>query len=61
VDGGRCGGETGAEKRWREAVDVAVGGRRSLEWLARSERGRSVVRTGRLTGGPSFFFSNYPN
>jgi hypothetical protein len=55
VDEGRRGGETGAEKQRWEAVGVAVGGGRGLEWSARSECGRSVVRTRRLMGGPSGF------
>jgi hypothetical protein len=55
VDRGRRGGETGAEKRRWEAVGAGVRGGRGLEWSAQSERGLSVVRTGRLTGGPSGF------
>jgi hypothetical protein len=38
-------------KLWVRQVDSGHG----LEWSARSECGRSVVRTGRLTGGPSGF------
>jgi hypothetical protein len=55
MDGGRRDGEIGAEKRRREAAGTVVDGGCSLEWSARSERGRSMVRTGRLTGGPSGF------
>jgi hypothetical protein len=43
-------GETGVEKWWRQALGMAAGSSRGLEWLA-----RSVVRTGKLTGGPSGF------
>jgi hypothetical protein len=55
VDGGRRDDETGVEKWQWEAVGVAVGSGRGLEWSARSERGRSVIRSGRLTGGSSGF------
>jgi hypothetical protein len=55
VDGGRRGGKIGAEKWWREAVGVVVGGGCYLEWSARSKHGQFVVQTGQLTGGPSGF------
>jgi hypothetical protein len=55
MDGGRRDGEIGAEKRRREAASTVVDGGCGLKWSARSERSRSVVRTGRLTGGPSGF------
>jgi hypothetical protein len=51
------GRRNGDEKPWA----WQVGG--GLEWSACSEHGRSVVRTGRLTGAPAvlIFFLNYPN
>jgi hypothetical protein len=55
VDEGRRGGKPWPEKRRRETVGVAVGSGHDLEWSVQSERGWSVVRTGRLTGGPSGF------
>jgi hypothetical protein len=55
VDGGWRGGETGVEKQRQEAMGMAVGGSCGLEWSARSKHGRSVVRTGQLTGGPIGF------
>jgi hypothetical protein len=63
VDGGWRDGETGAEKQRWEAMGAVVDDGCGLEWSARSECSRSVVRSGRLTGGPSGFdiFSNYPN
>jgi hypothetical protein len=36
-------------------MGAAVGGGHDLELSVWSERGRSMVRTGRLTGGPSGF------
>jgi hypothetical protein len=45
------GRRNGDKKLWVRQV----GGIHGLEWSARSERGWSVVRTGRLTGGPSGF------
>jgi hypothetical protein len=57
--GQNWGQRNGVKKPWARQVS----GGRGLEWLARSEHGRSVVWTGRLMGGPSGFdiFSNYPN
>jgi hypothetical protein len=45
------GRRNGDEKPWA----WQVGSGRGLEWSARSERGRSVVQTGRLKGWPSGF------
>jgi hypothetical protein len=45
------GRRNGVQKPWAQQV----GGDHSLEWSAQSECGWSVVRTGRLTGGPSGF------
>jgi hypothetical protein len=41
----------GGRKPWAWQVSGGHG----LAWSVRSEHGRSVVRTGRLTGGPSGF------
>jgi hypothetical protein len=49
---GRGGGRRVARwqnRGWRN------GSGRGLEWSARSERGRSMVQTGRMTGGPNGF------